>query len=673
MIDDNAASGAVARIAPPTAERAVDDDRPARSATLDWPDAVAQARWRSLEFRLPLMIVTLLAVTIVVFGFLAFTEVRQSSMTAATTQLRTIVTQTVDGIGRNIAQRVEATSALASSPVMTRVLQPKPSGTDREAAEAALARQHVGPDSAVLFAQLAIDASGASRLEEGGELTAIDRDELAKTLGASDSAGAPHVGALYATDGHMRFWLVAPAHAGGARVGALAQLRRLRASAAVQNQVRNLFGQDFSIYYTSNSGSTWTTPAAVPVAPRFDVRAASDSFHVTASDGERLVGAKALVRGTPWVIVLAMTEAAVNARPLAFLRRMLAAGVALLAVGMLLTWWGSRSVTRPLVSLATGARAIAAGNYAHREAVASADELGQLAHAFNSMAERVGESHTQLASRMRESEALALELRQRNADLVHAQAAATDARNASEAARAEAQRASEAKTDFLAMMSHELRTPLSAIAGYAEILQLGLHGALTDAQRTDLERIQANQAHLLRIINDMLDLTQVESGQLSLAMRRVPLHDVVAALEPIILPLIAERGLAFVVSPSVADFTVLAEPDRLTQVLVNLVANASRFTNAGGRIMLHADAVENSGERQVQVHVLDEGIGIPADKLEVIFQPFVQLSGGASRKTQGTGLGLAISRRIAEAMGGTLKVTSSEVGVGSTFTLTLHT
>ena len=169
---------------------------------------------------------------------------------------------------------------------------------------------------------------------------------------------------------------------------------------------------------------------------------------------------------------------------------------------MLGAWWVSRRVTKPLKPLTGAAREIASGNYAAREPVRTTDEIGELAKAFNGMAERIGESHALLGVRVDESEALARELNL----------------------------ASRAKSEFLAMMSHELRTPLSAIAGYAEILQLGMRGQLNEAQQADRARIQANQVYLLRNIDDILDLAPVESGKIQIRMQPVEMRVVVVIL-----------------------------------------------------------------------------------------------------------------------------------------------
>jgi signal transduction histidine kinase len=215
-------------------------------------------------------------------------------------------------------------------------------------------------------------------------------------------------------------------------------------------------------------------------------------------------------------------------------------------------------------------------------------------------------------------------------------------------------------------MSHELRTPLSAIGGYTEILQLGLRGPMNEAQLADLERIRSNQGHLLTIINDMLDLSQIESGQLSVHCESVVLDDVLAQVEPIVAPHIGKKRLAYVVDDSVRDIKVYADRERLRQVLVNIVTNAARYSESGGAINVHAE--RRNG--RVLLHVSDTGIGIPEEKLEAIFEPFVQVDSGPTRRSGGTGLGLPISRRLVEAMEGSLHVVS-QIGVGSTFTLEL--
>jgi signal transduction histidine kinase len=243
---------------------------------------------------------------------------------------------------------------------------------------------------------------------------------------------------------------------------------------------------------------------------------------------------------------------------------------------------------------------------------------------------------------------------------------AQEARAAAEAARADAEAANQAKTQFLAVMSHELRTPLNAIGGYAELLDMGLRGPVTAQQREDLARIRRSQRHLLALVNDVLNFARVESGAVQYDVQSVPLGVALAGLEAMVGPQMAAKGLAYRYDPPPAELRVRADPDKLPQIVLNLLSNAIKFTPAGGTVRVSCDAEE----RVARVRVSDTGRGIPADHLDEIFEPFVQVDRGLTRTAEGTGLGLAISRDLARAMGGDLTV-ESEVGKGSTFTLEL--
>jgi signal transduction histidine kinase len=240
------------------------------------------------------------------------------------------------------------------------------------------------------------------------------------------------------------------------------------------------------------------------------------------------------------------------------------------------------------------------------------------------------------------------------------------ARAEAEAARSAAESANQVKSQFLATMSHELRTPLNAISGYAELLELGIHGPLTEEQRGALRRIQRSQKHLLSLINEVLSYARIEAGAVRYDFTEVGLAGALAGVESIMLPQVRARKIQLSVATVDPSLMVRADSEKLSQVLLNLLANAVKFTPQGGSISIAVRELEDT----VDVAVIDSGVGIPEDQLDRIFEPFVQVGRKLSSAGEGTGLGLAISRDFARGMGGDLTV-SSKVGEGSTFTLTL--
>jgi PAS domain S-box-containing protein len=236
-----------------------------------------------------------------------------------------------------------------------------------------------------------------------------------------------------------------------------------------------------------------------------------------------------------------------------------------------------------------------------------------------------------------------------------------------ERARAEAEAANRSKSDFLASMSHELRTPLNAIGGYVELIRMGIRGPVTPEQQADLERVQRGQRHLLGLINEVLNYARLESGAITYDLRPTDAAEVVAATTPLVEPQRAARGIALEVRAPDALAAVVADRDKLQQILLNLLSNAVKFTPPGGRITVQ---LAEEGDGTVALRVSDTGIGIPADRLDAVFEPFVQVGRALNHPAEGAGLGLAISRDLARAMAGDL-VAESTLGEGSTFTLRL--
>jgi signal transduction histidine kinase len=248
-------------------------------------------------------------------------------------------------------------------------------------------------------------------------------------------------------------------------------------------------------------------------------------------------------------------------------------------------------------------------------------------------------------------------------------AARTDAERArADAVRAlnAAEHASRAKSEFLAVMSHELRTPLNAIGGYAELMELGVHGPISPQQRDALDRIQRSQRMLLGLINGVLNYTRIETGNVQYHIAKVRVMELLRVTEALISPQMGAKGLRYECGSCASTVSCRADGDKVQQILLNLLSNAVKFTQRGGTVRIEPKATTAS----VVIRVRDTGIGIAQDKLEQIFEPFVQIDANYTRTRDGVGLGLAISRDLARGMGGELTVESA-LGKGSTFTLKL--
>ena len=232
--------------------------------------------------------------------------------------------------------------------------------------------------------------------------------------------------------------------------------------------------------------------------------------------------------------------------------------------------------------------------------------------------------------------------------------------------KVKAEMTSLANTAFLGRVSHDLRAPLNGIRGYVDLIDEGIRGPVTDAQRKDLDRIRKNQQHLLSLITEILNFVRLESDAMPYQITDVEVQEAVDSAVALIEPLIEEKRLAFEAPKCGPDVVLRADPLQVRQILLNLLSNAIKFTPSGGQVAIICDVKTES----VSLNVVDTGIGIPADRQASVFDPFVQVDNGLSQSEPGFGLGLAISRDLARGMHGDLEV-ESELGQGSRFTLTL--
>jgi PAS domain S-box-containing protein len=231
---------------------------------------------------------------------------------------------------------------------------------------------------------------------------------------------------------------------------------------------------------------------------------------------------------------------------------------------------------------------------------------------------------------------------------------------------AEAQEADKAKAAFLAAMSHELRTPLNAIGGYAQLMEMGVRGPITEEQRIDLLKIQRSKNHLDALVSDVLNFAKLGSGKMEYNLAPVDVQGAIQSVLEMVAPQISSKALHIAPYATPRHLNVVADADKLRQILLNLLGNALKFTPPGGVISLEVKATEY----EASIAVTDTGVGIPEEDQARIFEPFTQARRPLDSRDQGVGLGLAISRQFARAMRGDLRV-ASVPGQGSTFTLTL--
>jgi len=303
-------------------------------------------------------------------------------------------------------------------------------------------------------------------------------------------------------------------------------------------------------------------------------------------------------------------------------------GAVAIVLGLATALW----LTRPIIALTHTATTIASGDYSQRAAVTRDNEIGQLATTFNRMTERLVQTIAELNQRIEEI------------------------RQAKEAARA--------KDVFLATMSHELRTPLNAIIGFLGIMMMA--GGLEGDNLYMVERARANAERLLKLINDILEISRIEAGRLELAKTDVNVRDLVEGLSSQMDVLAEQKGVQFAVHIDAdVPITVRADPDALTKIVTNLLGNAFKFTDKGS-VAMQISRTDTS----LQIQVKDTGIGIPLHMQEAIFESFRQVDDSIARAHGGSGLGLSIVRQLCMAMNGSVRV-SSAPGQGSTFTVTL--
>ena len=605
----------------------------------------------SLEHKLPLLMTAVLAAVLGSSLLLTYRTLAGVAQEAARERLEGVAQQITTSLEASTAQRARLLRATAAAAPVRAALR----GEDVAAATvgAILDSLRTPADSGLPVELWSADgrrlyASGSDSAQRAPAPTLVER--LGDETGAMREAGlmrqdSVFLGELEVKDGRGYFWSSVPVVADGRLAGYVVQQRRVGRRGADPDTVRDasrvlrgITGDDIAIYLRNADDGVWLTAqgfVAAPPARRDSGR--YGALHVRPDVGRSLT-VVAPIAGTPWGFALEAPLRSINARARATVNRLAVVSLALMLAGTLLAWWLGRRIARPITSLTVAAEAIARGDYGRRVAVSRRDEVGRLAASFNTMASEVDQGRQELERRMEEADR----------------------------ARDDAQDANRAKSDFLATMSHELRTPLNAIGGYAELLELGIYGTVTEAQRDALSRITRNQAHLLRLINDVLHFAKLSVGQLPYSIGPVELDAALAELDVLVAPQMSAKRLRFTHAPCATEIVVRADREKLQQIVLNLLSNAIKFTGEDGSIVVECA----QGDGIARVNVRDTGIGIPTGRLDAVFDAFVQVDRALNRPNEGVGLGLAISRDLATAMGGDLTV-ESELDRGTTFTLSL--
>ena len=385
----------------------------------------------SLERKLPLLISALVLIVIAVFGWAAYREVRESALVAATERVKRVARQLAELSAASSTRRNEALAMLSESEELLAVLRGGGSATRAEE----VLRDATTPLDSVLSTWVLTSATGERRLMLGATPSDHELALLDSLTGAAASSRVAQSGPFVPIGDSVWTWTVVPIGTAERLEGFVAQRRRIANAPAVAAQIRELAGRDVSLRFASATGDVWSDVEGGPEAPLLPAPLPDSTFEAATSSGERIIGAVAPVRGTPYLMVLSVPRSVVLQRPDAFRRRIMMSGLIVLIAGTVAAWLLSRHVTRPLRQVSLAADAVASGDYDQRVVVDRDDELGRLGDAFNVMAERIGVARTELEQRVDDSMAMSDALSELNTELRSAQHEAVRAAQAEHRAR----------------------------------------------------------------------------------------------------------------------------------------------------------------------------------------------------------------------------------------------
>jgi signal transduction histidine kinase len=587
----------------------------------------------SLQLKLPLLMSVVLALVLAVTVVATYATLRSYAVWRVQDRLLRASRQIASLAAAGIATQQARYAGIVGDSALRRALR---TGQMTPAARTALARAPLPTDSGLPVELWTADGRRIAVLGDDvrAALTAAPRPELPEPIASTMARPGARADSLVVTplysEGERSFlWYVVPVRDGRSVIGYLTHQRRIAANPQTQRTLRELSGDSVSLHWRNADARYWANVVGRPTPPFTDIDSAATSAR--APDGTAVLFHEEMIPGTPLVVGLSVPERTALAAPQRSAQRLLLIGILSLVAGTLAAWVIGRRVSRPVVDVARAAEALGRGDYDVRVPETGDQEARRLAASFNTMASEISAARAALERQTREAQA-----------------------------------ANSAKSEFLTTMSHELRTPLNAIGGYVDLLDMELRGPVTDEQRRDLQRIKTSQQHLLGLISSVLDLSRIESGQLSYERVPIAVEQFLAGLDALVGPQAAAKKISLRHELRVPHLAVLADREKLRQVMINLLSNAIRHTPPGGVITMIAEPRGN----RIAIEVEDTGPGIPTERRETVFEPFVQLGRSLSQTREGLGLGLAISRDLARGMGGDLTVEEG-AGGGARFVVTL--
>lgn len=589
-------------------------------------DPPALRRLRRIEVRLPLSIGLVLALTVGAFSVMAYREVRDSALVAAGNRLTDVGRQIHDLLAPAVEQRHEAARELADRPEVVAAV------TGSGATESLDPVLSEILDSGGQVDRVTLWRADGVRIAESIRDSALVADSSRFPIWAE---GRASIGEIRASGDVAWFEIVTPVTEEGGPGGFLVERRTASTGAAGVRFISDLTGMSARLFVGSPGGE-WTDLGEVVEGPPI---ASIERGRVTeyAQAGGHWLGAGLPLEDTPWFIWVDAPRGLVLARPQAFLERMIPLGIGVVLIGGLVGWLLSRSVTGRLSLVSAAATAVARGDYGRRVPTGTPDELGELAEAFNVMADRVEASHDRLERLVAERTAAlqqhAMHLEASNREL----------------------------EAFSYSVSHDLRSPLRALHGFSEGLLEDYESSLDEQGRHDLERVCAAADRMNTLIDSMLDLSRISRAEI--ALEPIDLSDLADDLAREVAEEHDDRRLEVSVQPGLR---ATGDPHLLRIALKNLIENAWKFTarREGGRI--EVGARENGGDPVFFVR--DNGAGFDMEHAEKLFAPFQRLH--RVDEFPGTGIGLATVQRVIRRHGGRIWA-QAEVDHGATFFFTL--